>query len=78
MQDSFYRDLTARERMDLERYSFDHPDKFNVAELRAAMQKLKAGQRVELPQYDYVSCARLPGTTRVLLEGILVFHNKEL
>eukprot|EP00850_Spirogloea_muscicola_P009237 SM000051S17597 [mRNA] locus=s51:769535:770928:+ [translate_table: standard] len=83
-QDSFYRDLTARERMDLERYSFDHPDAFNFAELRAVMQKLKAGQRVEIPQYGYVSCARLPGTTVlhgasvVLLEGILVFHNKGL
>lgn len=83
-QDSFYRDLSPDELEHVETYNFDHPDAFDFAELLQILQQLKKGEVVEIPNYDYVTNARLPyrttiaGATVVLLEGILVFHLPEI
>lgn len=52
-QDSFYRSLTATELADVENYNFDHPDAFDTPLLLDCLARLKAGQAVEIPTYDF-------------------------
>eukprot|EP00271_Cylindrocystis_brebissonii_P011787 TRINITY_DN29737_c0_g1_i1.p1 TRINITY_DN29737_c0_g1~~TRINITY_DN29737_c0_g1_i1.p1 ORF type:complete len:345 (+),score=61.01 TRINITY_DN29737_c0_g1_i1:196-1230(+) len=83
-QDSFYRDLTEEQHANIDAFNFDHPDAFDFPELLALMHKLKAGEEGTVPEYDYVTSARLPesttikGATVILLEGILLFHLPEM
>ncbi|KAG1363475.1 putative Uridine kinase-like protein 2, chloroplastic [Cocos nucifera] len=52
-QDSFYRGLTAEESEHVHDYNFDHPDAFDTEQLLECMGKLKSGQSVNVPIYDF-------------------------
>ncbi len=76
--DSYYLDrshLTPRER---EGINYDHPDAFENELLLDHLKKLKAGQPIQKPIYDYETHTRKRETVKVrpariiLLEGILV------
>ncbi len=76
--DSYYLDrghLTPRER---ELINYDHPDAFENELLLDHLRKLKSGQAVEKPIYDYETHTRKKETVTVrpariiLLEGIMV------
>ena len=64
--------------------NYDHPDAFDTALLTEHLKKLKAGESVECPVYDYTVHNRAK-TTRVvnpapiiLVDGILILENKAL
>ncbi|KAK9104167.1 hypothetical protein Scep_021011 [Stephania cephalantha] len=52
-QDSFYRGLTAEEAKRVHEYNFDHPDAFDTEQLLECIGKLKCGQSVQVPIYDF-------------------------
>ncbi|KAG5550944.1 hypothetical protein RHGRI_009385 [Rhododendron griersonianum] len=81
-QDSFYYNLTAEELTKVHEYNFDHPDAFNTEQLLRAMEKLKHGQAVDIPKYDFKSykndvfpARRVNPSDVIILEGILIFHD---
>ena len=64
--------------------NYDHPDAFDTWMLVDALKMLKAGKPVECPVYDYSIHDRTEKTVTVrparviVVEGILIFENKEL
>ncbi|KAF3778041.1 Uridine kinase-like protein 1 [Nymphaea thermarum] len=84
-QDSFYRGLTAEELERAHDYNFDHPDAFDTEQLLDCMAKLKDGQSVNVPIYDFKTHQRCSDSFRkvnasdvIILEGILVFHDEQV
>ena len=80
-EDYYYRernDLTFEQR---EQINYDHPRAFEHALLVEHLDQLKAGQAVDVPQYDYSQhnrkseCLSLQPAGIVILEGILVLHD---
>jgi uridine kinase len=80
-EDSYYRDqshLPMQERLGV---NYDHPDSLEHELLVEHLRKLKAGQAVEVPEYDYEVHNRKCETSRVssgqiiLVEGILLLSN---
>ncbi|MFZ3329901.1 MAG: uridine kinase [Candidatus Acidiferrales bacterium] len=83
-QDNYYRDypeLSFEERVKL---NFDHPDSMDTPLLAEDVRRLRAGQAIERPTYDFANFQRLKGTVRIeplpaiIVEGILIFENKQL
>ena len=64
--------------------NFDHPSMFDWALLKEIFMKLKAGQDVFLPKYDYVTCKRAPEgqftkwSPLVMYEGIFGLFDREI
>lgn len=54
-QDSFYRELTATEKLKAEKgqFNFDHPDAFNESMMLSVLKQILAGQKVTIQTYDY-------------------------
>ncbi len=82
--DSYYKahnDLTYDERS---RLNYDHPSSFDTERLIEDVKKLKNGEEVDIPVYDYAIHNRSEQTVHIkpkpviLLEGILILENKEL
>ena len=63
--DSFYKVLSQEqhESAAVNEYNFDHPDAFDFALLIKTLKRLKAGKRVEVPIYNFVSHRRENKTT---------------
>jgi len=83
-QDSYYRNLKDLP-LDYRRLAnFDHPDALDNDLLVYHIKKLKAGEPVELPIYDFKTDTRLSETMRiepkpiVIVEGILIFFDPRL
>ncbi|KAL3355681.1 hypothetical protein AABB24_016720 [Solanum stoloniferum] len=81
-QDSFYHNLTPEELTKVHEYNFDHPDAFDTEQLLCVMEKLKHGQAVDIPKYDFKSnkndvfpLRRVNPSDVIILEGILIFHD---
>ncbi|KAL8147647.1 uridine kinase-like protein 4 [Apium graveolens] len=84
-QESFYHNLTPEELANVHEYNFDHPDAFDTEGLLLAMEKLKHGQSVDIPKYDFRSFKTETSKPRkvnpsdvILLEGILIFHDSRV
>jgi len=86
-QDAFYLDLNDVDKEKAKRgeFNFDHPNAFDHALLASVMKKLLAGESVQLPKYDFCNHCRVPNDYTiiksadvVLVEGILIFFDKEL
>ena len=84
MHDSYYKahhDLSYEERSQL---NYDHPNAFDNDMMAEALAKLKNGESVEVPIYDYTIHDRsentmtLHPTPVILVEGILIYHSAEL
>ncbi|MCR5342217.1 uridine kinase [Butyrivibrio sp. FC2001] len=82
--DSYYKahnDLSYDERS---RLNYDHPSSFDTELLIRDVMKLKNGEEVDIPVYDYAIHNRSEQTVHVipkpviLLEGILILENKQL
>ena len=82
--DSYYKahnDLSYDERS---RLNYDHPSSFDTELLIRDVMKLKNGEEVDIPVYDYAIHNRSEQTIHVipkpviLLEGILILENKQL
>lgn len=80
--DAFYKGVP--DSVDPENYDFDHPDAFNVQLLIQLLQKLKKGENVEIPIYDYIThkpkneTLPIPNVDVVIVEGIFTLHWEEL
>lgn len=83
-QDSFYLSLTGDTLKEVHSYNFDHPNAFDWKSLEEVLSGIKAGKRVEIPEYSFISHTRLDKTTSlygadvILFEGILAFYTQEL
>jgi len=83
-QDSYYRNLEDLPRDYRQSANFDHPDAIDNELLINHIRKLKAGEMIELPLYDFRTHSRLNETRRVepkpivIVEGILIFVDSRL
>jgi len=82
--DSYYKDrsdLPFEERCQL---NYDHPDSLETDLLVEHLTRLKRGEAVEIPIYDFTTHTRRPETRHVeptpviIVEGILVLQNSAL
>ena len=82
--DAYYRDrpdLSFEERAQV---NFDHPESLDNDLLYADLQRIKAGQPIDKPVYDFLTHRRRAETVRiephpvVIVEGILIFVEKRL
>lgn len=83
-QDSYYeaqRDLSFEQRLQV---NYDHPDAFEDELLVAHLNKLRSGQEIQVPVYDFAAYTRTETTITVaphpiiIVEGILVLANAAL
>lgn len=83
-QDNYYysrTDLSFEQRCEL---NFDHPNAFDTPLLIEHLKKLKNRETIFMPQFDYITHLRSSERVEVepariiILEGILIFENKEL
>lgn len=82
--DNYYKahdDMPYEERTHL---NYDHPNSFDTELMVADVMKLKAGQTVDIPTYDYSVHNRSKQTLHItprrviVLEGILLFYDARL
>jgi len=83
-QDHYYRDLQNLTFEERSRQNFDHPNAVDTALLVDHIRKLRDGQSIDRPIYDFSQHRRLPETVHlesrpaILIEGILIFENETL
>jgi uridine kinase len=83
-QDSYYRNLTDLPLDYRHIANFDHPDALDNDLLVNHVRRLKAGEAVELPLYDFKTHTRLNEVQHVepkpivIVEGILIFADARL
>lgn len=82
--DNYYKrhdDLTYEERTHL---NYDHPDAFDTDMMIEHLQRLRQGEAIECPTYDFTVHNRAEATLRVeprkviVVEGILIFASTAL
>ena len=82
--DNYYRPFSEFTSEERRKINYDHPDAFETEMLVEHLRQLKEGKAVQCPIYDYATDSRTDETTTVeprkviLVEGILIFENKEL
>lgn len=82
--DAYYRDLRHLPDRLRAQVNFDHPDALETELMIEHLRRLRAGQPVEIPIYDFTTHMRTNRTQRVevaavvIVEGILVFVEPEL
>ncbi|WP_196889156.1 uridine kinase [Aureivirga sp. CE67] len=83
-QDHYYNetnDLSYEERTKI---NFDHPNSIDFDLLVSHLKELKKGKTIKQPIYSFVAHNRLEDTINthpkkvIIVEGILIFNNKEL
>lgn len=83
-QDSYYRNITDLPLDYRQIANFDHPDALDNDLLVNHVRRLKAGESVELPLYDFRTHTRMNETRHVeskpivIVEGILIFADPRL
>jgi uridine kinase len=82
--DAYYRDQKHLPLEERAKVNYDHPDSLETELLIKHIEQLKAGEVIEMPQYDFTIHNRKDETVRVepkrvaLVEGILIFVEKAL
>ncbi len=82
--DYYYKAYDHLELKDRKRLNFDHPNLFDTDMLINDLTALKDGKSIERPIYSFAEYTRMKETVRVdpkkviIIEGILIFENKEL
>lgn len=83
-QDSYYKDLSHLPLKERANTNFDAPDAIDFEALLQDMKDLKAGKTIQKPLYDFANHTRkkqgeiLSPRDIIIIEGILLFTNKEL
>ena len=78
-QDSYYRNLADMPLDERHQANFDHPDSIDSEMLMNHIKRLKGGQSIEMPIYDFKSHTRsnraelIEPKEVVIVEGILIF-----
>ena len=84
LQDSYYFDQSSKFDGDGGSVNFDHPDSIDFDLMYNQIAKLKNGQGVDIPIYEFSSHRRLNKTEHIashqiiLVDGILIFANAKL
>ncbi len=82
--DSYYRDRSDLTPAMAEQLNYDHPDSLETDLLVDQLRRLKSGQAIDMPQYDFKTHSRLKTRRRVepapviVVEGILLFVEPDL
>ncbi len=82
--DSYYKDLTGLPPVQRAAVNFDHPHSLETELLIRHVEKLKDGQAIEVPVYDFSTDSRTGKTFIVqprgviIVEGILIFAEPSL
>jgi len=82
--DSYYRDIGFYKGLSPEAINFDHPSSLETPLLVEHLRSLRKGVSVEQPIYNFTTHKRMKETAAlrptpiVIIEGILIFVNKEL
>ncbi len=82
--DSYYKDLSAFRGKSINEINFDHPRSLDTSLLVKHLKSLKNRRAIRMPIYDFTSYRRLEQRESVhpksiiILEGILIFVQKEL
>ncbi len=82
--DAYYRSFADLPEAQRDSNNWDHPNSFETDLMIEHLKVLKAGQRVELPVYDFTTYARTARTVPVepqpivIVEGILIFADPVL
>ncbi len=82
--DSYYRDLKHQPFEERARQNFDHPASLETELLIRHIQALSSGYSIEMPVYDFTQHVRFEETKTltpkpvILVDGILIFYEKEL
>mmetsp|Transcript_4635 Transcript_4635/g.6097 ORF Transcript_4635/g.6097 Transcript_4635/m.6097 type:complete len:321 (-) Transcript_4635:296-1258(-) len=82
--DNYYKDLSHLSMEDRAKNNFDHPDSLETDLLVHHIKELKAGRKVQIPEYDFTTHCRRKETMLalpkkvILIEGILIFTHPEL
>jgi uridine kinase len=78
-QDSYYRNLSDMPLDERHHANFDHPDSIDSDLLVNHLKRLRNGQSIDMPVYDFVShtrkeeCEVIGPKPVVIVEGILIF-----
>lgn len=82
--DAYYKDITSFNGRQPSEINFDHPDALESSLLIEHLHKLKNGETIHHPIYDFKTYTRLkdtiviPPRNIIIIEGILIFAEKEL
>ncbi|MCZ6632644.1 MAG: uridine kinase [bacterium] len=82
--DAYYRDLGGLSVEERGRVNFDHPDALETALLADHLERLKRGETIEVPVYDFQTHTRTGDVIRVeprsvvIVEGILILREEAL
>jgi uridine kinase len=82
--DFYYKENSHLPFEEREKLNYDHPNSFETALMVEHIKQLKQGKAIERPVYDFVIHNRRTETVTVepakviIVEGILIFENKEL
>lgn len=82
--DSYYRDLGTYGGLAPDQVNFDHPDSLETPLLIQHIKDLKAGRAIEQPIYNFTthrrldSCRELEPREIIIIDGILIFVDREL
>jgi uridine kinase len=83
-QDSYYRNLADMPLDERHQANFDHPDSIDSEMLMNHLKRLRNGDSIEMPVYDFVSHTRSDKTDHIdpkpvaLVEGILIFSEPRI
>ena len=83
-QDHYYKDLPHLPLAERAKQNFDHPHSMDTPLLIEHVQRLRQGEAIERPEYDFVEYRRMSQTVRleprpaIVIEGILIFESKAL
>lgn len=82
--DNYYKEHHSMSYEERTRLNYDHPDAFDTQLLVRDLRKLKRGEAIYCPVYDYTIHDRSQKTIMIkpakviVVEGILIFQSKEL
>ena len=83
-QDAYYRDNSYMPLEERKRQNYDHPDSIEWSLFVKHIRELKAGNAIDCPTYDYLSCSRMEEiipiqpTKLLIVEGILIYTCPQL
>lgn len=83
-QDSYYKDFPDKSFEERVQINYDHPDTFDMERFTDDVRRLKAGETIECPVYNYAEYKRDKETVTVepkriiILEGLFLFENPAL
>jgi uridine kinase len=83
-QDNYYKAFAELSFEERTKQNFDHPESMDTALMAEHVRRLREGQSIDRPTYDFANYRRLDATVRVaprpaiIIEGILIFESRAL